>query len=89
MIRNITLTAGSLAIIASTGCVSLNQPISSVFGEAYEANLAAQIVDETPAEGAPAMDAQKSDAAIERYRTDQIKEPTEAKSVDFADSGDG
>ncbi len=82
--RNI-MTGVALAICG--GCVSLDEPISSDFGKAYHANMAAQIVDPEAAEGAPTMDGQRTDAAIERYRTDTIKEPEEAKGVEFGNSG--
>lgn len=77
----------SASVIALGGCVSLNEPISSQYGKFQETNMAAQIVDPAAAEGAPMMDAQKADAAIERYRTDAIKEPDEATSVEFGEGG--
>lgn len=78
----------SASVFAMAGCVSnLDEPISSQYGKFYENNMAAQIVDPTPAEGAPMMDAQKADAAIERYRTDTIKEPEESTGVEFGSGG--
>lgn len=77
----------SATILCSAGCVSLNEPLSTRFGESYTANMNAQIVDPTPAEGAPMMDAQKADAAIERYRKDEVKEPVKSTGVEFGGGG--
>ena len=84
MAPRIFLTA---TILCSAGCISLNEPISSKFGESFRANMDAQIVDPTPAKGAPIMDAQKADAAIDRYRKDEIKEPVESDGIEFGGGG--
>lgn len=77
----------SASALALGGCVNLNEPISTQYGKFQETNMAAQIVDPAAAEGAPMMDAQKADAAIERYRTDTIKEPEESAGVEFGSGG--
>lgn len=62
------------------GCVNLNYDLSTVQGKATAANFALQVVDPAPAEGAPEMDAEMADAAVERYRNDEVKKPFEEES---------
>ncbi len=65
-----------LAVVSlSTGCASHQGPISEAYGTAFVANNNAMIVDARPAEGAPKGDGAVIAAAIQRYRTDKVKEP--------------
>ena len=70
---------GNTALVASLvvlgGCVNLNYDLSTVEGDAADQNFAAQVVDPTPAEGAPTQNAEMADAAYERYLKDEVKEP--------------
>lgn len=74
-----TKLLGNTALVASLavlgGCVNLNYDQSTVMGQAQESNFAAQVVDPTPAEGAPQQNAEMADAAYERYLKDEVKQP--------------
>ncbi len=54
------------------------QPISyTPHGNAIRTNMAAQIINPTPpAPRVPVSDAARAALAIERYRTDEVKDPT-------------
>jgi hypothetical protein len=59
---------------AAAGCHSLDKPLAGAAdGKVSKANFAAQVVDPTPASGAPAQDAAMANAAIDRYRTGKTK----------------
>lgn len=60
----------------SAGCVSNQHDLDETFGAAYSANMTAQIVDRTAAEGAPEGDGAAVDLATIRYKTDKVKQPT-------------
>lgn len=64
------------ALALSAGCVSNKHDLDESFGAATAANFAAQIVDPTPAEGAPQGDGATVDIATGRYKTDTVKPPT-------------
>jgi hypothetical protein len=65
--------------VASIGCVSNQEDLSPTFGRATSANMAAQIIDPTPAAGAPKGDGVLVDQATLRYRTDKVKQPKQQK----------
>ena len=70
-----------------SGCLNLNYPQSTVSGKFAAQNFDAQVVDPEPAEGAPEMDADMVDAAVERYKNDEVKEPFdegEAASINLS-----
>jgi hypothetical protein len=62
------------AALAGAGCASGQKDLDETYGAAFNANAAAQIVDATPAEGAPRGDGNAADLAILRYKTDKLKE---------------
>lgn len=68
---NKILAASSLVLAAS--CASNQHDLSPSFGKAFAGNAAAQIVDPTPAVGAPEGDGATIDLAVERYKTDKVK----------------
>lgn len=70
----ITLAFSSLA----AGCVNLNHPLSTEQYKYATANFNAQVVDPEPAEGAPRADAAMVDAAVARYRNDEVKSANES-----------
>lgn len=61
-------------VLMAAGCASNQNDMSPSFGDAFAANAAAQIVDPTPAEGAPEGDGAAADLAILRYKTDTVKQ---------------
>lgn len=66
-----------------SGCSTTNEPLGDSFGAAVKAANNAQIVDPTPAQGAPAADPDVQNAAVKRYKTDTVKQPkSESFSVD-------
>jgi hypothetical protein len=73
MARLSLLTAIALCS-AAAGCQNLARPLAGPKdGQVAKANFNAQVVDQTPASGAPAQDAAMANAAIERYRTGKTK----------------
>jgi hypothetical protein len=73
MARLSLLTAIALCT-AAAGCHSLDTPLGGAKdGQVSKANFNAQVVDQTPASGAPAQDAAMANAAIDRYRTGKTK----------------
>ena len=66
-----------------SACTSTDTPMSTGSGQFAVTNFEEQVVDPTPASGAPEMDAAMSAAAIERYRTGKTKTAAteEASSV--------
>lgn len=78
----------------AAGCTNLNYPQSTVDSYAVKQNFAAQVVDPTPAEGAPKADAGKVDGAAERYRNDEVKQAgaeasQDAVTLSFSPDGGG
>lgn len=76
------LLSAALATLALAGCASVDPHTGSAdprFGEASRWNAAAQIINPDPvyAEGGaqPGDSGIKAGAAVERYRTDRVKEP--------------
>lgn len=60
-------------LLGATGCASNQHDLSPNFGKSVTANMAAQIVDPTPAAGAPQGDGTAVDLAVARYKTDTVK----------------
>jgi hypothetical protein len=72
MPRFLILTA--TACLLAAGCTSLDQPLGRPFyGFAAETNFEVQVVNRTPAPGAPSMDAEMANAAIKRYHEGKVK----------------
>jgi PBP1b-binding outer membrane lipoprotein LpoB len=61
------------AVLLLAGCVSTDAQLAPGEGTFASTNFAEQVVDPTPAEGAPEMDAMMSAAAIGRYRRGETK----------------
>lgn len=74
-------------LVMTAGCVSNQHDLSQTFGAATKANMAAQIVDPTPAAGAPEGDGAAVDIASTRYKTDTVKPPTSGKFKPGSTSG--
>lgn len=66
-------------LVTTAGCVSNQHDLSPNFGASTKGNLAAQIVDPTPAAGAPEGDGAAVDTATALYKTDKVKPPTSGK----------
>ncbi|WP_417819039.1 hypothetical protein [Tritonibacter scottomollicae] len=72
---NRTLISTVLAIVASAGLSSCTAN-DTTLGGAVRQNYAAQIVDPDPQyEEAQTLDGSVGAAAVERYRTDKVKQP--------------
>ena len=77
------------------GCASvpsiLEQPGDSLFGEANRQTMMAQVIDPDPVYDEPMVTSGDHAAqAIERYRTDTVKQPDNIRTTDAgADSGGG
>jgi type IV pilus biogenesis protein CpaD/CtpE len=63
------------SVLALAGCVSNQNDLGDDFGTAFKANNAAQIIDPTPAVGAPEGNGAAVDLATVRYKTDKVKKP--------------
>jgi hypothetical protein len=74
--RSLILPAAALlaaTLLAGTGCASNQHDLSPSFGKSFTENAAAQIIDRTPAAGAPQGDGATVDIAVARYKTDTVK----------------
>jgi hypothetical protein len=70
------------------GCAHPNDPIHESFGAATKANMAAQIIDSSPAgTGQVTADGARVTSAIERYKTDTVKQPEAEETSDTGESG--
>jgi hypothetical protein len=63
------------AAALAAGCVSNKNDLDESFGRAYRANMEAQIIDPSAAEGAPEGSGAAADLATVRYKTDTVKRP--------------
>lgn len=72
MIRSLILAS---ALLTLCGCVTANRKLGESFGDAVAANSRAQIVDATPAKGAPQGQGAAVDLAVGRYKADKVKKP--------------
>ena len=75
------------------GCASIpsiyEQPGDSLFGEANRQTMMAQVIDPDPVYGGPMVTSGDNAAqAIERYRTDSVKQPENIRTTDVG-AGDG
>lgn len=68
-----SLIPPAAAFLVAAGCASNQHDLSPSFGRSFTANAAAQIVDPTPAAGAPQGDGATVDIAVARYKTDTVK----------------
>lgn len=59
--------------IILSGCASTGAPMAPGSDQFAASNFESQVVDPTPAIGAPEMDAAMSAEAVERYRTGKTK----------------
>lgn len=66
-------------LFAVTGCASNQNDLSPAFGKSFAENAAAQIIDPTPAAGAPEGDGTAVDIAVARYKTDTVKKGDSGK----------
>lgn len=86
--------AGSVALLLlAAGCASipsvLEQPGDSAFGEANRQTLMAQVVNPEPVYDGPMTTSGEHAAdAIERYRTDTVKQPDNIRTTDVG-AGEG
>jgi type IV pilus biogenesis protein CpaD/CtpE len=78
---NRTLISTALAAAAATG-LSACTANDTTFGGAIRQNYAAQIVDPDPQYQEPqTSDGSAGAAAVERYRTDKVKQPVGVKTT--------
>jgi hypothetical protein len=63
----------SLMLVPLTACVSLNQNLSTATGTTQAMNFQAQVVNPAAVPGAPEADPVLTQAAIERYRSGEVK----------------
>ena len=80
--------------ISAAGCTStggLKQSRADNWGEAYRQTLAAQIINPAPEYDTPfaASSGAKAAQAIERYRTDKVKQPAKQSLSDIGQQGKG
>lgn len=83
-----TLIAASL-LLSLTACTTTNQPTisapSPAFGDAVRANIEAQFVPPTAKQKADTFipaDIDRRELALERYRTDEVKDPVPYETTD-------
>ena len=81
--------AVSAAGCTSSGGLKLGQ--ADNWGEAYRQTLAAQIINPAPEYDTPfaASSGAKAAQAIERYRTDKVKQPAKQSLSDIGQQGRG
>ena len=59
------------AFVALTACADTQSPLNPGFGDAYQHNMAVQVIDPNPANagsGAPDLEGERARVAIDRYR---------------------
>lgn len=76
------------------GCASIpsihEQPGDSLFGEANRQTMMAQVIDPDPVYDGPMVTSGDHAAqAIERYRTDTVKQPDNIRTTDAGAGGGG
>ncbi|TNE57869.1 MAG: hypothetical protein EP340_07330 [Alphaproteobacteria bacterium] len=76
-----------LLSITLSGCIGHNEPLNASFGEAHRNNMAAQIIDPTPAEDDVVADGNNAAEATERYHDDKVKQPSAPKSSSLSRGG--
>lgn len=72
------------AILALAVTTAACTPTDATFGNAVRTTMAAQVVDPDPQydNPVPTTDAAKSAGAVERYRTDRVKQPDTISTTD-------
>lgn len=74
----IAFVLSAMAVTTISGCTAND----TTFGGAVRHNYAAQVVNPDPIyEDEQTMDGSKAGAAVERYRTDRVKEPVGVKTT--------
>ncbi|MEO5597278.1 MAG: hypothetical protein ABIQ66_01525 [Novosphingobium sp.] len=88
-LRWLIITALPLTAGCEQDLASMNHPVST-FGEANRQTYAAQVIDPNPQYEylTPATSGDHASQAIERYRTDKVKQPDRVTSTSTA-SGNG
>ena len=83
--------AGCLAGCASTSGGGLQLGKADNFGEAYRQTFAAQIINPNPeyADPVPLSSGARAVAALERYRTDTVKQPAHQSLSSVGRQGGG
>lgn len=81
-----------LALPFLAGCASIpsvnEQPGDSTFGEANRQTMMAQVIDPDPVYDEPMVSSGDHAAqAIERYRTDTVKQPDNIRTTDVGEGG--
>ena len=76
------------------GCASIpsiyEQPGDSLFGEANRQTMMAQVIDPDPVYVEPMVTSgNQAQQAVERYRTDTVKQPDNIRTTDVGDAGGG
>ncbi len=72
--------AAAMAALIAAGC----SPTDATFGNAVRHTMAAQVVDPDPQyeNPVPTTEGAKGAAAVERYRTDKVKQPDTIRTTD-------
>ena len=84
-IDRIRCIAAAAALAALAGCTQslLDEPGDASFGEANRQTMMAQVIDPDPVYDEPMVTSGDHAAqAIERYRTDAVKEPDSIRTTD-------
>jgi hypothetical protein len=76
----------------AAGCASvpsiLEQPGDAAFGEANRQTMMAQVIDPDPVYDKPMVGTgEHAAAAVERYRTDSVKEPESIRTTEGSSGG--
>jgi len=79
----------ALGLLAGCAQAPLEMGKVKTFGEAYRQTLAAQVVDPLPTydTAIPEGNGEKSAEAIERYRTDKVKQPDKQRTTTAVSGG--
>lgn len=81
---------GSLLLLAASGVLAGCTPNDVHFGGAVRHNIEAQTVEPDPQYAGPAAtSADKMAGAVERYRTDRVKQPVEVDTTSIVSSSSG
>jgi type IV pilus biogenesis protein CpaD/CtpE len=73
-------------VVTVAGCADTQAPLNAGFGDAYDRNIAVQVIDPTPTNagsGAPDFEGERARIAIDRYRgaTTLVPETTTTSEV--------
>ncbi len=96
MASDLARRLGPLALLALGGCATtggmqLGMQQADSFGEANRQTFAAQVIDPAPTydEPLPGGNGDKAAQAIERYRTDKVKQPEGQRITEIGSGGSG